>query len=69
MMGPKLDDAKEQAETTKGAERAAKWSAVATVAIAILTAFLAFIAAIPLIAPESSDMPAAQPPPEATKSE
>ncbi len=68
-MVQQLEVAKDQAKTAKGAERAAKWSAVAAVAIVVLTAILAFVAARPLFAPESSDMPAAQPPPAATKSE
>ena len=45
-MAQQLEVAKDQAKTTKGAERAAKWSAVATIAIAILTAVLAVIAVI-----------------------
>ncbi len=48
-MVQQLEVAKDQAKTARGAEQAAKWSAVATVAIAILTAFLAFIAAITLL--------------------
>ncbi len=57
----------DQLGIAKGAATAAKWSAVATVAIAVLTAFLVAIGAFPLLAPESSDMPAPQPPPAATE--
>ena len=59
----------QQLDIAKGAATAAKWSAVAAMAIVALTAILAFVAARPLFAPEPSDMPAATAPPSATKSE
>ena len=59
----------EQLGIAKGAATAAKWSAVATVALAVLTVFLVTIGAFALLAPESSDAPAASSPPAATKSE
>ena len=69
LMGQQTKVAEDQSKIAKGAATAAKWSAVATIAIAVLTAFLVAIGAFPLLAPESSDMPAPQPPPAATKSE
>ena len=48
-MVQQLQVAKDQAKTARGAEQAAKWSAVATVAIAILTAILAVAAAMTLL--------------------
>ncbi len=69
-MVQQLEVAKDQAKTARGAEQAAKWSAVAAMAIVVLTAILAFVAARPLFAPsESSDTQAASPPPAPVKSE
>ena len=68
-MVQQLEVAKDQVNTARGAEQAAKWSAVAAVAIVVLTAILVAIGASPLFTPDSSDMPAATTPPPATKNE
>ncbi len=48
LMDRQLDVAKEQVKVTKGAARAAFWSAVAAIALVIVTVVLVAVAAIPL---------------------